>query len=254
MIGTEFVSLIRLYTNANSVTLTNANIVLLAQAVKDYVLAPKVSGTKEGKFEVPAYRDLPAYSSVSPTREFGLPDDILDALVKVEIDFIGDGSYIKVGEISQVQIPESETESNIVNRFSTLEVGSGDVSPAKYDKRRDSIFLYCGAWVTSLVPNGIKIFYNAFPQAITTNDLSGSTDLSIPATTTSVTLPRIFHELWARGVSKMWKETRDKPLPLSQLEQVFDRDLADKVSEYRNSNDDLSLTADLPNDRRLQGV
>lgn len=250
MTGTEFAALIRLYTNTNSTTLTNGNIVTLAQAVKDHILAPKISGTKEGQFEIPAYRDLVASAT---SREYDLPDDILDAISRVEVKFDSSSDYIKIGEISQAQYPESEQESIIVSNFSNLESNSGELSAAKYDKRRGAIFIYSGT-ISATVANGLKVFYNAFPQPIAANDLSGTSDLSVPATSTSVSVPRLFHEIWARGVSRMWKQTRDKPIALSELEQVFDRDLEEKVSEYRNSNDDLSLTADLPDDSRLQDI
>lgn len=239
MTGLTFASLIRNYTKTNSTTFGNTEMVLLGNSIKDN-LAQDIVEAKEDDFVIPSTRDL-----IADQREYGLPEDKIDAISKVEVKFSDDGDYVPLKEMDLNNYGNSTQESIITSSFSN-EKGS-----AKYDIIRSSLYLYSGTIVD--VTDGIKLYYSAFPQDLEVGDLSDTQDLSIPDSDTEVTIPRVFHELWARKISMTWKSTREKPIPFSELELAFESDWLKAISNYRIGNTDRDLQANLPDDRRLQG-
>lgn len=213
--------------------------VLLGNSIKDN-LAQDIVEAKEDDFVIPSTRDL-----IADQREYGLPEDKIDAISKVEVKFSDDGDYVPLKEMDLNNYGNSTQESIITSSFSN-EKGS-----AKYDIIRSSLYLYSGTIVD--VTDGIKLYYSAFPQDLEVGDLSDTQDLSIPDSDTEVTIPRVFHELWARKISMTWKSTREKPIPFSELELAFESDWLKAISNYRIGNTDRDLQANLPDDRRLQG-
>lgn len=239
MIGTDFASLVRKYTKTNSTVLADAEVVLLGNAVLPEISA-KISLSKEDAFEVPATRDL-----VLNQREYGFPSDVLNGITRVEAKFSSSGDYIVLSEIDRNSYHDSDQESIITSHF------SNDKGYAKYDLRRNSIYIYSGSIVA--VTNGLKLYYNAYPQDLSTDALASSSDLSTPESTTSVVIPMLFHEIWARKISIYWKSTREKPIPLTQVEQKWDIDFDNLLSAYTQQNTDRRITAPLPDDTSLQG-
>lgn len=243
MQGLTFTQLVRNYTKTNSTTFPDTEIVLLGNSIKD-TLAQEIVETKEDDFVIPATRDL-----VADQREYGLPEDKIDSISKVEVKFNDDSDYIPLVEtdlnIKNSSIEQATQESLITQNFSNEKGG------AKYDIIRGSLYIYSGT--IQDVTDGIKLYYSVFPQDIEVGDLINTQDLSIPESDTSVAMPRVFHELWARKISMTWKSTREKPIPFSELELAFDNDWGKAISNYRVGNTDRGLQANLPDDTRLQG-
>ncbi len=239
MIGTAFATLIREYTQTDSVTLTDALLVILANVAKDD-LASRIGRAKQDTFVIPATADL-----VLNQREYGLPSDILNQLNKVEVKFSDSADYIRLNELDLNVYKKTDQESIITSQF------SNDEGNCFYDMRRSSIFLYSGAIVA--VDEGLKIFFNAHPEDISSGDLAAVTDIAEPSVATGVRLPRIFHELWARKISINWKSSRQRPVPLNDRELKYEADLEEKITDFSVGNTDRSLTAKLPNDAHLQG-
>lgn len=248
MTGTNFAATIRNYTRTNSTTLTDAEIVLLANVVKDE-LAPLVMEADEDIFGIPATRNLVASDANDFTaREYSLPDDYL-AIKRVEAKLDG-SNWIALQELDLSQYNHPTTESEVINRFNNSAVDVGNPQGARYDIFRKSLWLYSGT--ISAVTGGLKLWYIAFPKDIATGDLSGSTDLSIDPDTTHSSLPRQLHELWARRVSILWKSNREKPIPLNEREVVYGTDLKRQINMLKNPNKDRELVGRLPDDSRLQ--
>jgi hypothetical protein len=239
MVGTDFASLVRKYTKTNSTVLADSEIVLLGNAVLPS-LSAKISLSKEDAFEIPATRNL-----IEDQREYGFPADVLNGITRVEAKFSSTQEYFPLVEIDRNTYRDSDQESVITSHF------SNEKGYAKYDLRRNSIFLYTGTIIN--VADGLKLYYNAFPQDLNTDALGSSSDLSTPESTTSVTIPLLFHEIWARKISIFWKSTREKPLPLNQLELKVDADFDELMSAYTQQNTDRKITAELADDTRLQG-
>ncbi len=239
MIGTDFASTVRLYTKTNSTVLTDAQIVLLGNAILPS-LSAKISLSKEDAFEIPATRSL-----VANQREYGFPSDVLNGITRVEAKFATGNDYLKLDEIDRNTYNDSDQESIVTSHF------SNEKGHAKYDLRRNSIYLYSGTIAS--VTDGLKLYYNAFPQDLSTASITSSDDLATPESTTSVAIPMLFHEIWARRISIVWKSTREKPLPLNQLELKVEQDFEELMSAYTQQNTDRKITAELADDTRLQG-
>lgn len=232
MTGTNFASLIRLYTRTNSTTLTNADIVLLANTVKDD-FAKEVIKADEGLFGVSATRDLVASAT---SREYSLPDDFL-TMERLEAELDG-SNWIPLTEMTLTQYHKQTTETEIVSQFSNSE------GEAFYDIFRRSFFIYSGTVIATTA--GMKLWYIAYPADISAGTLSETTDMSLDPTTTTSAIPRPLHELWARKVSILWKSSREKPIPLTEQELNFNVDFRKAISALTNPNKDRTTQASLP--------
>lgn len=240
--GTSFASLVRLYTRTNSSTLTDAEIVLMANFVKDD-FAKEIIKADEDLFGIISERDLVASSLTDITaREYSLPENILK-VKKVEAKLNGT-DYVPLNEFDINTYKRTTNEAEILLNF------SNEKDHAFYDIFRKSLWIYSGAITATTL--GLKLWQIIFPADITTSTLSGSTDLSTDPTTTTAGIPRQFHELWARKISIMYKSNREKPIPLTQSELLFDKDFKSAMSSIRNPNLDRDISADLPDDTALQ--
>ena len=242
MTGLSFAALVRNYTRTNSTTFPDSEIVLLANAVKDE-FAPEIMKADEDVFGVLATRDLVASDSSDFTlREYSLPDDLM-AIEAVEARLNG-SDWLKLFEIDLSKHRRPTDESTAISYY------SNNPGEAYYDIFRNSLWLYSGAISASTA--GLKLWYISYPADISTGTLAQATDLSIDPSTTSSQLPRSFHELWARRVSIIWKSNKDKPIPLNEREQTFERDFKNKVEALTNFNKERSNLATIPNDLHLQ--
>jgi hypothetical protein len=248
MTGVNFASLVRNYTRTNSTVLADAEIVLLANAVKDE-FAPLIMEADENLFGIPATRDIIASDASDFTaREYSLPDDLL-ALKSV--DAILDGvAWVHLTELDLTRFKRVADEATVIAIFNNGEVSDNNPNGARFDIFRKSLWLYSGTIVASA--DGLKLWYIAYPADITAATLALSTDISIDPSSVSSALPRQFHELWARRISILWKSNREKPIALTEREQVFAVDFKAMIGSLKNLNKDRSNVASLPSDRRLQ--
>lgn len=243
MTGVNFAALIRNYTRTNATTLPDTEIVLLANTIKDE-FAPQIMEADEDLFGVPATRDLVASSSSDfGLREYSLPDDYM-AIKSVDARIDG-VNWIHLTELDLTNYKRVSDEATVTSLYSNNE------GEAFFDLFRNSIWLYTGT--VSAGTGMLKIWYIAFPADITTGSLALTTDLSIDPTTTTSQLPRQFHELWARRISIIWKSNREKPIPLTEREQMFEKDFKKMVGSIKNANKERDNIAKIPSDVHLQG-
>ena len=85
-----------------------------------------------------------------------------------------------------------------------------------------------------------------YPEAIDADDLASTNDLSIPSSDTAHRLPRQVHPHWATKVIIEWKQSRDKPIPLTQQEQRVDIDLQSVYKRLTRRNQVRSFQATVP--------
>jgi len=241
MTGTNFASLIRKYTSTNSTTLPNADIVLFANVVKDD-FAKEIIKIDEDLFGVPVTTNLRASSTTDISqREYAFPVDNMK-VKRVEAKLDGT-NWVKLIKFDPIIIPRPITDAEITDRFTNTNTGG------YWDKFRNAIWIYSGT--ISAVTDGLRMWHIAYPVDIDADDLSGSTDLSEDPTSTTASLPRQFHELWARKISIIWKGNREKPLPLTERELRFDKDFKDALASMNNI-DEETITGQLPSDSHLQ--
>jgi hypothetical protein len=217
-------------TRTNSSTFSDADILALMK-VRQVEIAKAILDADEDILLVPQYADLEANQ-----REYTLPTDMLSSLKRIEAKLDGT-NYVKLDEIDITTVPYTiNSESSITQYFSNEE------GMAKFSLSRKAIKIWSGT-ITD-VTDGLKILVNTLPSAIT--DLSLTTDMSIDPSTTTLGIPIEMHEIWARGVIIDWKSSREKPIPLSQQEQVYGIDLIKAINSLKPQNANRSFVASLP--------
>lgn len=230
-----FADLVRFYTNTDSVTFVDADILLLSNT---YMLdiAESIVEANEDFFITPATTNL-----VADQREYPFPVDMLLKLKRVEITFESGGTPILAHEVDLAESPalrlEGTSESLITSRF------SNNVGLVGYDIARGSMYIYSGT-ITS-VTAGLKLWFASEPAAL--SDLTeDTTDMSIDPDSTSHGFPKPFHEILARRVSIFYKSHADRPIPLTEQELSYQGDLAAKIAKIKNPNLSRAVIRSLP--------
>lgn len=227
MIGTAFASLVRFYSATNSATFPDADIVLIANAQKDEI-ARKLLKASEKVFLTPQTTDL---VSSTITREYPMPSNInMSKIKKVEAKFDGT-NWVQLFEIDQAYFQHPTSETDILSRFNNEQFHQiNNKQGARYELMRRSIWIFSGT--ISAVDEGLKAWTEEYPADITTGSLALATDLSLDPSETTYGLPKDFHEIWARMTSRAWKQSKEKPIPLSENEMKIEIDLRELVASY----------------------
>lgn len=226
---TEFASLVRKYTRQNSTTFPDSEILLYANVVKDDIATKIAKSAGEDYFGLRFTRDL-----VAGQREYELPAEIMSRLKFLEAKLDGE-NWEKLGETDLLQYQKSTDETTILSQYAER--------PAAFDIWDRSIFIYSGEAIIS-VTGGLKLWAIVFPADFT--DLSLTVDMSTNPTTTSHGFPKEFHDLLALGVSRKFKTSQARPIPLSEDEKTYPTDLQDKVDSLREENLDRNITVTIP--------
>lgn len=224
----KLAALIRIRTGTNSTTYTDANLLVDLGNAQDEICSAIVE-RNDRYFLIPAKDDL-----VANQREYAQPDSVLNHIHKVECKFSSSDSRIPLVPVKEYY--GSETESEIVKKYANTE------GEAYYTIRRRAIFILSGT--ISSVTDGLRIWYNKYPTAL--SDLSLTTDLTVDPSTTTFGVPRQFHELWARLVVLEWKGRQPKPKPLNAREQNYANDLETALASIASSDNALEVIGTLP--------
>lgn len=222
MTGTQLAALIRYKTKTNSTTFTDADMLPLVNTFKDEISSMIVE-RNNGMFLVPTTFNLVASST---SREYALPDDLLNRMQKLELKFTSTDARQPSTYLKDWQ--GSETESEIVKNFSNAKGGFAHVI------RRRALLILSGTIIA--VTNGGRLWYHAYPADLA--NLSGITGLEVDPSTTTFGFPRQFHELLARRVSIEYKGSKPKPIPLNAFEKNYENDLKvqlDAIAHVDNS-------------------
>lgn len=198
-------------------------------------LSAEISKRNEQLFIIPATFDL-VVSTVT-AREYSLPSTILNQLATVELALNeSDATKFIVckpypgGLQRLVRELDGITETNVTGLFTN--------DTPHYYKTRNGIYILTGT-INSTIASASnargKIRYRKFPGDLA--NLTGTAELYLDPTTTTFGVPLSFHELWARRVSIIYKSSRPKPIPLSELEKIYERDLERALASI--SSDDL---------------
>jgi len=234
MTGTTFAAYIRKLTRTNTTTLPNADIVTLANVVKDDIAASIVSEVDENYFDMELVRNLEA-----GIRDYTFPSDMLKHVKYVAIKLDGTNwLYLTEADISQFETPMLE-ETYIRDKYNGKK-------PQFYISGRSLKILSGDAIID--VTEGLKVLAEVYPEDIDASDLSGSTDLSVPSSDVTHALPRQVHTHWALMVVVEHKQSRDKPVPLTQQEKTVGADLASALSKLEKRNAVRSFVASTPKD------
>lgn len=230
MTPAQFAYYVRYKTRTNSTTFTDAQILALMAQVQDQ-LAQAILKADEDILLIPQTLDL-----VLNQREYPQPEDILSRLKRVEAKLDG-SNWIKLTELDMTSIKSPiSLESEITSRFSNTE------GEAFYDLSRKAMYIYSGS--ITAVTGGLKLWCDTYPAAIT--DLAGTTEMNIDPSTTTHGVPRPLHKLWAMGVIIEYKESREKPIPLTETEQHYDMKIEQAIQTLKHGNLDREVQASVP--------
>lgn len=239
MKGTTFASYIRKQSKTNTGTLSDADLVLLANVVKDDLAAAIVANVDEHYFEMELYRDLEAL-----IRDYTFPNDVLKHISFAEAKLDGT-NWETLGEADLSHFPDTPiTENSYIKEL--------------YASRRPE-FLISGRSLRLLtgddiidVTDGLKLLAEIYPEDLTTSDLASSDDLSIPSSDITHRLPRQTHKVWADLVVIAYKEGKDKPIPLTKSELKLQVDAQngnlDVFQQLTPRNQSRSFIATVPKD------
>lgn len=225
----ELANLIRYYTHTNTTTFTNADMLALVNVFKDEIAA-KIVELDAGYFDIPC-----TFNLVADQREYAIGDNLLNRLHKVEIKFTSSDARQPATFIKDYL--GSETESEIVKQF------SNSVGEFAYTIRRRAILILSGTIIS--VTNGVRTWSHIFPADLT--DMTANTvGMEVDPSTTSFGFPRQYHELLARRVSIAYKTNLPKPIPISDLEKRYERDLQDALDAMATHDKSGEIIAELP--------
>lgn len=239
MTAKGFVDYIHLMTRTNATTFTVTDIIKLAN-VRLETLSRALMGTDEDVLVVPLRTNLigPNLTYPNGLREYPFPTHILSRIKYVEAKLDGT-NWIHLTEFDLNQYQRTTDETYILQRFNNQQ------GHAFYDIDRKALWLYCG--LITNVELGLKLWCNVYPSPLDVtrmdDDING---LEVDPSTIALGFPRELHELWARGVIIDYKESREKPIPLSSQENVYKQDLTQAIWDLKNGNMDRSFTAKTP--------
>ena len=230
MTPAQFATLTRLYTNTNSSSFPDADILAYANIFKDD-MAKEIAKRNEDYFGMKFTRDLQA-----GIREYGLPDEILNNIKYVEAKLDG-SQQLRLDEFDLTSYERSTDEATI------REMWTG--RKPSFDIFRRALWLYSGDAIITVV-DGLILWAIIYPAEIA--DLTSTIDMASDPSTIEHGFPRQFHELLARRVSIAYKTSKDRPIPLSEKEQMFEIDLQKALSAISGMNLDRTFKATTPKD------
>jgi len=231
MIFTNFAKLVRLYTKTNSTTFTDADILVYANIFKDEISGQIGKDVGEDYFGLRFERDL-----IAGQREYDLPAELMSRIKYVQAKLDGT-NWEKLNEIDLTTYGRAIDEA-------TIQLEYGDKAP-EFDIWDNGIYILSGDAIID-VTKGLKLWAIIFPADFT--DLTSVEDMSTNPSDTSHGFPRQFHELLARRISIAFKSSKDRPIPLSEKEKMYEVDLDREIQKMKGTNLDRSVLPSAPYD------
>lgn len=233
MKGTTFAAYIREKTKTNSTTLTDAKIVTLGNVAKDDLAEEIVANVDEHYFDMELTRDLEA-----DIRNYTVADDLLKHMTAVYAKLDGSNwEPLLEADISQFDDTAILDNTKIKDLYSALK--------PQFRISGREIILLNGDDITA-VTEGLKMIAEIYPEDLSTAMLASSDDLSIPSSDTTHRLPRQLHKIWATMIIIDYKQSRDKPIPLTQSEKNVQADLQAAFKKLTPRNTNRSFIASTP--------
>ncbi len=260
--GVNFASYIRLKTKTDSTTLSDTNLCLLANMIKDDISGDIVD-LDEGYFGMPETTDL-----VNAQREYPFPNDQLMHIKKVEAvlnptqkDQNGNPVWYDLHEFDlnsysamTGNVMMRDTSGNELINFAPTTDEAKIQSVFANEQGKCGYMIYRNAlWIFSGVLSGftsgnnyLKIWSYAWPSDISATTLASTSDISIDPSTTDAALPRILHHVWADKVVVAYKQTSDRAYQLDDYEQGIEKRYQNALAKLLGLNQDRSFTLTQP--------
>ncbi len=231
MIFTKFATLIRYYTKTNSTTFTDADILTLANIFKDDIAGLIAKQVGEDYFGLRFERDLEAGQ-----REYDLPAEVMDRIKYLQAKLDGT-NWKKLNETDLTTYGKAMDEATIQSAYADKE--------PEFDIWDQGIYILSDSAIIH-VDNGLKLWAIIFPSDF--QNLTSTEDMSTNPDDYTHGFPRQFHELLARRVSIAYKSSKDRPIPLSEKEKLYEVDLNTTIQNMKDANLDRSVQPSAPYD------
>lgn len=229
MTYTQFATLVRYYTKTNTTTFTSTDILTLANIFKDDISNLIGKEVGEDYFGLRFERDL-----IAGQREYTMPREVMGRIKYLEAKLDGT-TWQRLNETDITTYEKSMDEA-------TIEATYSDHDP-EFDLWDDSLFIYSADPIIGVV-DGLKLWTIAWPADFL--DLTSVEDMSDNPSDFTHGFPRQFHELLARRVSIAFKSSKDRPIPLSEKEKLYEVDLATQIETMKDANLDRTVTPEAP--------
>lgn len=231
MTPVQFAALVRFYTKTNSNTFSDADILMLANIHKQDIAALISKEIGEDYFGLRFTRDL-----VANQRQYDLPSELMGRMKYLQAKIDGT-NWERLNETDISTYGKATDED-------TIQLEYADKDP-EFDLWDNGIFLLSGDAIIN-VTDGLELWAIIFPSDIA--NLTDTVDMSTNPDDYSHGFPRQFHELLARRVSIDYKSSKDRPIPLSEKEKLYEVDLATAIQTMKDENLDRSVKPSVPYD------
>jgi hypothetical protein len=225
----QFATLVRYYTKTNSTTFTDADMLVLANIFKDDIASLLAKEVGEDYFGLRFERDL-----LAGQREYDLPAEVMGRIKYLEAKLDGT-NWEKLKETDLTVYGKATDEDTIQSIYSERD--------PEFDIWDQSIFILSGDTIIA-VPDGLKLWSIIFPKDFA--NLTSTEDMSTNPDDYTHGFPRQFHELLARRVSIAYKSSKDRPIPLSEKERLYEVDLMTQIQTMKDTNLDRSVIPSVP--------
>jgi hypothetical protein len=230
MNSTQFANYVRKQTRTNASTFSDADILLYANIEKDYLVS-LIEKADEDYFGVTLNRDLEA-----DKRRYGLPSYLLRGITRIDAKF--DGTNVThLGEVVYDDFNRPFTETDIRSYMAGLTPG--------WMIFGKEIYILNDAAIDD-VPDGLTVYATIYPADLSA--LNGTTDLAANPSTQTVGMPRQLHKSWADLVVIDYKNSKDKPIPLTKQEQNINGTLATIINALVPLDTGAAFVAPVPHD------
>lgn len=229
MIYTKFATLVRYYTKTNSTTFTDADILVLANIFKDDIAGLIAKEVGEDYFGLRFERDL-----VAGQREYDLPAELMSRIKYLQAKLDGTNRE-KLNETDLSTYGKALDED-------TIELTYAEKDP-EFDLWDNGIYILSGDAIID-VTDGLELWAIIFPADFP--NLTSTEDMSTNPDDYTHGFPRQFHELLARRVSIAYKSSKDRPIPLSEKEKLYEVDLMTQIQTMKDANLDRSIIPSAP--------
>lgn len=230
MTPANFAAYIRYKTKTNSTTLPDADLLVLANVIKDDI-AKEVTKANEDYFGMKFLRNLEAGK-----RGYSFPTDVLNNIKYLQAKLDG----VKQQVLFQFDV---NTYRRPTNESEILANWSG--KRPEFDIYGSSLYIYSDAAIID-VTDGMELWAIIYPADLTS--LSGTNDMSVAPSTTSFGMPRQLHKVWATKVIVEYKNSKEKPIPLTESEANVDVDLALAINALKGQDLNRSIIATVSDD------
>lgn len=230
MTPAQFASYIRYKTKTNATTLPDADLLILANIVKDDI-AKEAIKANEDYFGMKFLRNLEAGK-----RGYSFPSDILSQIKYLQVKLDGvTQKEIEQFDVTQYKRPTDEADI----------IANWQGKKPQFDVFGSSLYIYSDSAIID-VTDGMELWAIIYPEDLAS--LAGTNDMSVPTTNTSFGMPRQLHKVWATKVIVEYKTGKEKPIPLTETEARVDLDITLAVNSLKGLDLNRSIIATVSDD------